>query len=170
MMHPPKFVLMASLAALLAPLAKGGSPQQVKWEGLSMVVGETVSIVMPGGVAIKGKATGVEPDALVVKVTKTADPRAYPRGPLRVPRATLRTLELQTKGQKFRVIGTAVGALGGIGGGLAAAVNIQGGILGNRNQGAAVGAFAAITAGATVAGYLAGNAADKRSTTIEILP
>jgi len=162
-------VVVSSLAFLPLP-AKGASPQQVKWEGLSIVVGQTVSIAMPGGAVIKGKATGVESDALVVQVTKTADPQAYPRGPLRVPRATLRTLEMQTKGTKFRVIGTVLGAVAGFGGGLAAALGIQGGIFGNRNQGAALGALVAITAGGTIAGYAAGNAADRRSTTIEVLP
>lgn len=165
-----ELAFVAGFLAFLPPLAKGASPQQVKWESLSIVVGRTVSIAMPGGAVISGKATGVEPDALVVQVAKTADPRVYPKGPLRVPRATLRTLEMQTKGHKFRVIGTALGGVAGFAGGLAAAIGIQGGILGNKHQGAAVGAAFAITAGGAVAGYLAGNAADRRSTTIEILP
>ena len=57
-----------SLALLLAAplLADAAALMHVKWEGLTVVVGNTVSIAMPGGAVIAGKATGVESDALVV--------------------------------------------------------------------------------------------------------
>ncbi|HLK67187.1 MAG TPA: hypothetical protein VKU19_27320 [Bryobacteraceae bacterium] len=151
------------------PAAMGASPKQVTWQQLPMVIGKTVSIAVAGGVVISGKATAVEPDALVVNVKSTTDGTLYAKGQTRVPRATLHTLELRTKGKKFRVIGTALGAGAGLVGGAVAAFEI-GGILDNHNGGKAAAAFVGITAGATLAGYLVGNVADKRSTTIEIVP
>src|ERR1035438_10333479 len=56
------------LALLLAVplLADAAALMHVKWEGLAVVTGHTVSIAMPGGAVITGKATSVEADALVV--------------------------------------------------------------------------------------------------------
>lgn len=123
---------------------------------------------MPGGAVITGQATGVEPDALLVDVKSTTDPKAYPKGPVRVPRATLHRFEMRTKGKAFRILGTVLGSGAGMVAGAFAAFGIQGGILGNRNQGAAAAAFCGIWAGGTIAGYFAGNAADKRWTPVEI--
>lgn len=165
------FLSVAALfLALLPTPVKGAAPRQVKWEGLSMVVGREVSVVMPGGAVVRGKATEVGPDALVVSVHKTSDSTAYPKGTTRVPRASLHTLEMHTKGHKFRVIGTVLGATAGLAGGVAAAIGIQGGLFGNQHQGAAAAACIGIAAAGTVGGYLAGNAADRQSTMIEVLP
>src|ERR1039458_6833204 len=103
------------LALLLAVplLADGATPMHVKWEGLMVVVGKTVSIAMPGGAVITGKATGVESDALVVDVKKSSDRAAYPKGVLRVPRAMLHRLEMQAKGKVGRIVGTTVGGVVG---------------------------------------------------------
>jgi hypothetical protein len=132
-----------------------------------MVAGKTVSIAMPGGAVVTGKAARVEPDALVVNVAKTTDPNLYPKGELRVPRARLHILHMQTKGKLFRTLGTAFGAGAGITGGTIAAVAIDW----HDNHGTAAGfAFAGIAAAGTAAGYLAGNRWDMRWTTIEILP
>jgi len=166
---PALALALAVLPALSLP-AKNVSPRQLKWEELSFIVGKTVSVVMPGGHVITGKTTSVESDALVVRVTRTADAKAYPKGPLRVPRATLHTLQLQTKGVKFRIVGTVIGAVAGLAGGVGAAIGISGGILSNNNPAGATAALIGITAGVTTAGYLLGNAADRRSETIEILP
>src|ERR1035441_7584282 len=104
-----------SLALLLAVplLAHAAGLMHVKWEGLTVVVGKTVSIAMPGGAVIAGKATGVESDALVVDVKKSSDRSAYPKGEVRVPRATLHRLEMQTKGKVGRIVGTTVGGVVG---------------------------------------------------------
>jgi hypothetical protein len=107
---------------------------------------------------------------LEVQVTKTTNPAAWPKGLTRVPRATLRTVEMRTKSVHYRIIGTVVGFVAGTVAGLAAAVGIGGGLLGNENQGAAAAAVISITAAGTAGGYAVGNAADRRSTTIEIVP
>lgn len=145
-------------------------PRQLKWEELPIITGKNLMVIMPGGAAVTGKATAVEADALVMRVTKTTDPAAYPKGSLRVPRATLHTIELKTKGVKFRVIGTALGAVAGLAGGIGAAIEIQGGLFNNHNPGGATAAFVGIPVALTTAGYFLGNAADRKSVTVEVLP
>ena len=161
-----------SLALLLAAplLADAAALMHVKWEGLTVVVGNTVSIAMPGGAVIAGKATGVESDALVVDVQKTSDRTAYPKGAVRVPRATLHRFEMQTKGKVGRIVGTPVGFAVGFTAGVGAVMGIGGGFLRNDNQGAATAALIGIAAAGTVGGYFLGNSIDKHWTAIEILP
>jgi hypothetical protein len=151
-------------------LADAAALMHVKWEGLTVVVGHTVSIAMPGSAVITGKATGVESDALVVDVQKTSDRTAYPKGVVRVPRATLHRFEMQTKGKVGRIVGTPVGFVVGGGAGLGAWVGIQGGLWGNNNPTGAAAAWIGIAAAGTVGGYLLGNSVDKHWTAIEILP
>ena len=161
------------MALLLAAplLADAAALMHVKWEGLTVVTGNTVSIAMPGGAVITGKATSVESDALVVDVQKTSDRTAYPKGVVHVPRATLHRFEMLTKGKVGRAVGTPVGFVVGFAGGIGAVLGIQGVVpFGDKNQGAAAVALIGLTAAGTVAGYLIGNSADKRWTAIEILP
>jgi len=132
-----------------------------------MVVGKTVSIPLAGAV-ITGKATAVEADALLIRVSKTTNPTDWPKGIGRVPRASLHTLELRTKGAKYRVIGTVLGLVAGVTGGALAAYGVNG--LSPNHAGRAAGIFVGVAGGATAGGYLLGNAADRRSTTIEIVP
>jgi len=157
----------AILSALPAP-AEGAPLVHVKWEGLSMVAGRTVSIAMPGGGIVTGKAVGVESDALVVRVTKTTDPKGWPKGERRVPRETLRVFEMRSKGKTFQVLGTVVGAAAGFAGGASAWWNMTPFFAKTSGNGDA--AFFGILAGGAVLGYLAGSAADARWTTVEVLP
>jgi len=159
------------LALVSAPTAFADqSPLRVKWDGLGIVVGKTVAVNMPDGTVVSGRATAVEPDNLQVQVNRSSNPAAWPKGLTRVPRATLHTIEMRTKTARFRIIGTIVGFVGGAVGGAVAAIGVQGGILGNQNQGQAAATFLAITGAATAAGYFLGNSADRRVTTIEIAP
>ena len=145
----------------------------VKWEGLWIVTGRTVRIALPGGV-ITGKAASVEADALVVDIRKTSDPNAYPKGMLRVPREKVHRLEMQTKGKLGRVALTSVGAILGVGGGVATAFfgveNCDIFACRNDRPAAAAAAFVGIAAAGVVGGYFAGNALDKHWTAIEIVP
>jgi len=162
----------AATVTLLAivPLRVDAAPlMTVNWERLPIVIGKTVSIAMPGGSVITGKATAVESDALLVDAKTTSDAKAYPKGPVRVPRATLHRLEMQSKGTKFRILCTTLAAAVGVVGGVVAAWKVEGGILGNKNTGKATAAFIGIAGGAAALGYLAGNAADKHWTPVEII-
>lgn len=164
-----------AMLSILPLLAEGAEVMHVKWENLSMVQGQTVRISQPGG-SITGKAASVEADALVVEVKQTSDPKTYPKGTLRVPRATLHRLEMQTKGKTGRAVLTTLGALAGVGGGAAvlASYNHCLPLLGPCSQKHSVGtgaaAFIGIAAAGVAGGYFAGNALDKRWMAIEILP
>ena len=151
------------LALLLAVplLADAANLIHVRWEGLNVAVGQKVSIAMPDGTVVTGKATAVESDALVVQVKKST---------VRVPRANLHRFEMQTKGKVWRTVATPLGFCIGFGGGALAAFGLEGGIFGNKHDAAAGTAFFGITAAGTVAGYFIGNAADKHWTAVEILP
>lgn len=170
----PKTPKIACLAALLAALtcsafrADAASPgRRLEWDNLApAVLGKTVMVAMPEGTVITGTATGVTPDALLVDVRSTTDAKAYPRGPARVPRATLRNFQLRTKGKVFRILGTSAGSLAGLtGGALANFGSRSKGHLG-RSLAVLFGVWAAGTAG----GYFVGNAADKRWTPVQVVP
>ncbi len=171
-MHLPHLTISIGLlfSLLTSAPVRAASPRQIKWQELSALTGRNVSLVMPGGALISGKVVGVDDDALRVNVARTAGPGAHLKGEVQVPRGSLRVLEVQARGHKFRVIGTVIGAAAGFAGGVGAAIAIQGGIFGHENPGAANATLIGITAGGAFAGYLAGNRADRRSTTYEILP
>jgi hypothetical protein len=173
----PSLATAAAVLLTVPLLAHGAELMHVKWEGLSIMTGQTVRIALPGGAVITGKAASVESDALVIDVKKTSDRNAYPKGALRVPREKLHRLEMRTKGNVGRVVMTSLGAIAGVGGGAAAFVRIAGGNgmcwLGcsiHSNHGAAAAAFVGIASAGTAGGYFAGNALDKRWTVVEILP
>ena len=109
---------------------------------------------MPGGAVIAGKATGVESEALVVDVKKTSDRAAYPKGVVRVPRATLHRFEIETKGKVGRIVGTPLGLIVGAYVEALAALVIEGGLFNDDNPEAAATALIGITAAGTVGGYL----------------
>jgi hypothetical protein len=160
-------------ALLLSGQCAAGAEAKLRltWEGLAVVAGNTVSMAMPGGAVITGTATGVESDALLVDVAKTTDPRSYPKGPLRIPRATLRVLELRGGRSVGRILG---GVLGMFAGGFLATEVVHAidgpGWGGYQHFGADVAASACAIAGGIAAGYYTGKAIDQRRTLIEIVP
>ena len=156
-------VLAVSILLLLPVLADGAPPLRVPWEELNVVIGHTVSITMPGGAVVTGKATGVESDALVLSVAKTTDRNAYPKGPLRAPRATLHKLEMLKKGWAYRAVLTPLGAFGGLVCGIGAT-------FGSKGSGKSAAGFAGLWAAGIAGGYLLGNSADRHWTSVEILP
>lgn len=160
----------AAILSILPLLAEGAGVMHVKWEGLSMVSLQTVRIFLPGG-SITGTVVSVDADALVVDVKKTSD-RNVPKGVLRVPRGKLHRLEMQTKGKLYRVLLTSLGTGLGSVGGLGAFYVIEDChfVICNGNGNAGSAALLGLTAAGAVGGYLAGNAADKHWTAIEILP
>jgi hypothetical protein len=90
---------------------------------------------------------------------------------MRVPRASLRTLQVQTRVRKFRLIGTFLGANAGIAGRFQAAIQIQGRCPQQQASGHRRGGFHRHGRERhSAAGYLIGNRAGRRSTTYEVLP
>jgi hypothetical protein len=159
----------AVLLLWIVPSAHGATPQRLTWDELPQLVGKQVAIAMYNGGAVAGRVREVQADALVIEVTKSTDLTAYPKGPLRVPRHTLHVLDLHGKGYKYRVIGTALGFLAGTAGGVGVALGVQGGIFGDEHHTVAGTALVGMMAGVTAAGYAVGNAADRRTTTIQII-
>ena len=143
--------------------------RQIKWEGLSTLVGRKVRVVMPDGSRIEGKATKLETDALAVDIGKTSNKTAYPKGPFLVPRATLKTLDVSHPTKQWRIICTAAGGALGLFFGVEAAIRI-GGLFGNQNKGRAGEAFGALAIGSPIIGYAVGSAADRRTITYVIAP
>ena len=165
---PHSSLAAAMLLFLVAPAAGAITPERLTWEELPQLVGKHVSIALYDG-AVSGAVREVQADALLIEVSKSTNPAAYPKGPMRVPRATLHVLDLHGKGVKYRVIGTALGFVAGAAGGLGVAIKAQGGLFGNEHQTAAPAGMVAVMAGVTAAGYIVGNAADRRTTTIRIV-
>ncbi len=166
-------MLHRSCLLILVPFFLCGAadlPRQMKWEELPTLLGRNVSIVMPQGAAVSGKVAAIEPDVMLLHVSRTTDRVTFPKGELRVPRAGLHTLELHSKGHKFRILGTSLGFVAGVTGGAAAAIGVQGGLFSNNHQGAAAATFFGIIAGASAGGYFIGNAGDRKSVTIQVLP
>ena len=167
------FRRIASLAAgvailsLVPMVARADDLVRVPWEGLSMTVGKTVLVATPKGPVVTGKVTSVEPDALVVLVTKTNDPSAHVKGELRVPRATLRVVRMQTKGVLYRAVVAFLGTGAGFVAGTASALAFD---WNGHHDTAARAAILGGGAAGIALGYLAGNKADRRWTTIEIVP
>jgi hypothetical protein len=132
-------------------------------------VGKHVSIALYDGGAIAGTVREVQADALLIDVSRTTSPVVFPKGPMRVPRATLHVLDLHGKGFKYRVLGTALGFVAGTAGGVGMALGVQGGLFSDSHGRASGAAFVGVMAGVTAAGYALGNAADRRTTTIQIV-
>jgi len=143
--------------------AESREQRQTTWEGLAVVVGHTVKIVMPDGARIEGEATGVEVDALAMEIHKTSNKTTYPKGKFLVPRATLKAVDIERPTGHWRVVGVAVG--GGVGAVLAVlAVNLRGFHTRNPVEAALITGAVAVPVG----GYLLGRRADRRTITYVI--
>jgi len=156
---------MLALLAWGVPRAAAGAvdERQTNWAGLSVVVGQRVRVLMPDGARIEGKATGLEVDALAIEVAKSSNRKAYPKGRFLAPRATLQAVDVvQPSTKVWRIVCTALGGAIGY-------VALRGTInLAKSNTGKA--GLGALALGFPVAGYLIGNAADRRIVTYVIVP
>ena len=159
-------ILMCALCCA-APAAVASSNQvELKWSELApLIIGQKVKLVLPGGPEIKGLAVAVREDALVLNVKKTSDRKAYPKGQNVIPRASMSTLQLETKhGSGGRTIGVIAGALGGLilGGDLVAHIA--------TSEAVGISTFFGVSTGSTIAGYYLGKRYDRNVTIIRILP
>lgn len=148
------------------PAVAGQSQVEVRWTELSpLILGKKVMLVLPGAVSVTGEAVAVRDDNLKIKIQKTSDNKAFPKGIAEIPRASVTTLQLgETKHVGGRAVGLVVGMLGGMvaGGEIAAHSDMR--------EGAAVGTFLGVAVGGTVAGYYAGKSLDSHTTVIRIVP
>ena len=164
---PP--LAVAVLLLWITPAAGAVSPRRLTWEELPQLVGKHVSIPLYEGGAVSGRVREVQTDALLIDVSRSTNLAIYPKGPMRVPRAKLHVLDLHGKGFKYRVMGTAIGFVAGAAGGVGVALGVQGGLFSDYHGAGAGVALVSVMAGVTAAGYAVGNAADRRTTTIQII-
>jgi hypothetical protein len=176
----PRFVARRRALALLALACFAGriaaaappKPREVKWVDLSaLVTGHKIATVLPDGARIEGKVRSVEPDALLVDIQKTSDRSAHPKGRAAIPSSSVSELRVIRLGRyRGRVIGTAIGA----GGGIALAYLLAEGVFHFSGEGGATperkAAVAGVAIGFSALGYWVGRDADRGITHIRVIP
>ncbi len=155
--------------ACAAPAAAQQRLVLVPWSELERLISfKKVTIVLVSGDRIEGRVWGLEPDALVLRITKTTSPKTYPKRVTPVPRSEVMEIRLRQARYGRRVLGTAVGGVVGLVVGWYAARLI----CADESPGCttpATAAFVGITGGMATLGHLAGRDADRRETIIKIL-
>ncbi len=143
---------------------------EVSWSELSSyVTGQKVMIAALSGAMVEGRVTSVEPDGLVMNVTKTSDESKVAKGSQQIPRSQVTVIQLKTVEGSSRMLGAAIGAGGGAVGGW----GIGEGVFHSSGEG--TGAEAAVWmlgmgAGGAAVGYLVGRNADTTITYLKIRP
>lgn len=139
---------------------------RLQWRDLPrMITDHKVVMKLPDGTRVQGKVLSVEPDAMVLDITKTSDKHAYAKGHGSVPRAAISEFRLVKRtGHTWTVVGTAIGA--GVGLALGGVAAVYGG-----NEGADVaGPVAALIAGPTALGFWGGWVSGRKTVLITVVP
>jgi hypothetical protein len=151
---------------VLAPSAGVAQPQrqpqpiEVQWKELPRVVmGRRVAAVLADGTHVEGKVRRINPAELVLDITKTSAPHAYPKGVSAIPCEAVSTL--QVKQRRWRIAGTLIGLGGGLAAGWIPALLL----CGSPDSGNACtwSAWLAITGISAIVGYVAGRSPDRRA-------
>ena len=154
-------------ACLLPASAASGRPAQLTWDALAAQAdtGCSIRMALPDGAVIEGHPLGFRPEAMDLRVYKTSDRRAHPKGRITIPRASVAVVEVRARRWKGRLIGVLVP----IGAGAA--------MVGGAIAGAAEGALYGLLAGGGLtiglggpAGYFIGRAFDRRFEQFSIVP
>jgi hypothetical protein len=160
--------VLGSVLAIGLGTARARDPQQaqLKWGELQPhIAGKKVALALPDGTAVEGKVRQVEADGLQLKITKTSDRKAQPKGVHLIPRQSVTFLRVT----EYRWIGRLLCTVGAIGAtaGIVAAQHID------VYEGAALVVVPVVVAGGSagvgVAGYYIGKKLDKRVTEIRIV-
>lgn len=160
--------MLVALLAMSQSLLWGGEPRQLqlKWNDLGpRIEDRKVSLVLPGGTYIEGKVLAVQPDGLRLRISKTTDRKAQPKGNQLIPRQSVSTLRVTEYRKLARLLVTA--------GALAIAAGIVAANQPDLYEGPAIVIVPAVTAGGmagvAVGGYYAGKRLDKRVTEVRIV-
>ena len=154
----------------------GSEPEkrlQVRWGELGKLIGgKAVALQLADGARVKGRVGKVEATLLTIKVKKSSNPAAYPKGPAEIPREAVSRIEVRrsTYANQAREVGrialTGAVFVGALIGSVYALVG------GNANESepndAQFGVSVAIATGVAVLTYRA--LRPKGITLIEILP
>ena len=159
---------MAVAVALSQSMLWGGEARQLqlKWSELGpRIEGRKVALVLSGGTYIEGKVQRVAPDGMWLRVSKTSDHKAQPKGSHLIPRPSVSMLQVTEHRKLARMLVTA-GAVAAVAGIVAASYP-------DVSEGPAIVAVPAVAAagiiGAAVGGYHAGKRLDKRVVEIRIV-
>jgi hypothetical protein len=161
-------IVLVALLGMSQGLLWAGEPRQLqlKWNELGpRIEDKKVALVLPGGTYIEGKVQVVGSDGLRLRISKTSDRKAQPKGSYLIPRQSVSLLQVTEYRKLARLLVTA-GAVAAVAGIVAASYP-------EPFEGAMYVVVPAVAAGgiagAAVAGYYAGKRLDKRVTEIRIV-
>ena len=160
----------SSFAALMfAASLQAAGPQEIslRWNELEpAIAGRQVQMVLPGGARIEGRALVVQPDALVLRITRTSDKKLQPKGETALARSSVSVLRVVKSGIRWRVIGITVGTALVAAAGTTISIRTH---VNAENLAKYIGYGSAGMLGAGVGGYLVGRRADRQTTMIRIV-
>ncbi len=155
------------LVTFTASLAAETRKERVTWaEVASATSGAKITMMLPGGTEIRGRVLEVEPQALVVDVTKTSNSKDVEKGRASIPRSSASTIHARKCGVKWRAI-LGIGLPAALLAATAGAINAQSTTV---KGGEAYGVGVAVAAGSAVAGYFIGRQLDCHDTDIAVIP
>ena len=154
-------MLLVFAAASLAMAAD--HDLKVDWADLApLVAGKEIDLVLPDATHIRGTATAVHGDALLLDIRKTSSKKTHPKGTAEIPRASVSVIELRQHGSNWG--GHLARTTGGFFLGLLLGEGI--GLATRSDAGVVAGGLIGMATG-TVIGWESGN---PKITTIRILP
>ena len=116
-----------------------------RWDELTpLILGKHVEMRL-AGTQVQGDVIAVRADSLFMDVTKTSNPAAYAKGQISIPRLAVSSIDIRKRTKRWRVVGTVVGAIGGLYLGVLASL-----------QSDSLGIYAAVQAGGVVGGLYGG--------------
>jgi len=107
--------------ALLLVAAPVMAENRLSWTDFSMLMkpNQTFRLALPDATVIEGRPVEMRPDGMVIRITRTSDRRAHPKGTVTVPREAVSVVEVR----KPRSVGKIIGTLAPIGVGIAIAAS-----------------------------------------------
>ncbi len=157
-------IYVALLVVGQSNLFAASAPVELKWNELTAATYQrTVELTLPNAVTVKGHVAAVREDGLVLDVTKTSDSKAFPKGNGMIPRASVTLLKLEKRGSNWRTMGTVIGVIGGV---------VLGGYVAAKTAdtaGSGLSILVATASAVSIAGNLAGGAADRKTSLIRVV-
>ena len=108
---PPRAQIALTLALFMAvPNVQAAESSRKSWSELSREVRSawTVRLVLPNTTVFDGKGARFTEGGVVLQVARSSNPRAHPKGPLTVPRNSVKTLDLRRNRLRGQVLGSVV--------------------------------------------------------------
>jgi len=159
--------LIVVLLTVTGSLAAETRKERVTWSEVAAATsGAKITMVLPSGTEIRGRVLELEPQALIVDVTKTSNSKDVAKGRASIPRSSASTIHVRKCGVKWRAI-LGIGLPAGLLAATAGAINAQSPTVKGEE---AYGVGVAVAAGSAVAGYFIGRQLDCHDTDIAVTP